>query len=150
MGRPARHDSGSLLDAAVRLVVAGGPKALTMAAVAREAGGPSGSVYHRFAGRPALAAALWLRTVERFQDGFLAALAEGRPAHAARRGPRRARCDEHAGLRRDPGARRRLRQGGPRPDRPAQSGQSGQSAGFEGAVGGAELPHRREDSETCL
>ncbi|WP_426511894.1 TetR/AcrR family transcriptional regulator [Dactylosporangium sp. McL0621] len=84
MGRPARHDADSLLDAAVRLVGAGGPKALTVAAVAREAGGPSGSVYHRFTGRPALAAALWLRTVERFQAGFLAALAEGRPAGAAR------------------------------------------------------------------
>lgn len=84
MGRPARHDADSLLDAAVRLVTAGGPKALTVAAVAREAGGPSGSVYHRFAGRPALAAALWLRTVERFQRGFLAAVAEGRPVDAAR------------------------------------------------------------------
>jgi AcrR family transcriptional regulator len=84
MGRPPRHDTDSLLDAAVRLVEAGGPKALTVAAVAREAGGPSGSVYHRFAGRPALTAALWLRTVERFQAGFLAALAAGSPVGAAR------------------------------------------------------------------
>jgi AcrR family transcriptional regulator len=84
MGRPARHDSDSLLDAAVRLVGAGGPKALTVAAVAREAGGPSGSVYHRFSGRPALAAALWLRTVGRFQAGFLTAVEEGNPARAAR------------------------------------------------------------------
>src|SRR3954468_24526596 len=84
MGRPPRHDTDSLLDAAVRLVEAGGPTALPVAAVAREAGGPSGSVYHRFSGRPALAAALWLRTVERFQAGFFQAVAEGHPARAAR------------------------------------------------------------------
>jgi len=84
MGRPPRHDTDSLLDAAVRLVTAGGPKALTVAAVARAAGGPSGSVYHRFSGRPALAAALWLRTVERFQAGFRAAVARGEPIAAAR------------------------------------------------------------------
>jgi AcrR family transcriptional regulator len=84
MGRPPRHDTDSLLDAAVRLVEAGGPTALTVAAVAREAGGPSGSVYHRFAGRPALAAALWLRTVARFQAGFRAAVARDEPEAAAR------------------------------------------------------------------
>jgi AcrR family transcriptional regulator len=95
MGRPARHDTDSLLDAAVRLVEAGGPRALSVAAVAREAGGPSGSVYHRFAGRPALAAALWLRTVERFQEGFLAALAHGEPPRAARHVV--AWCREHHG-----------------------------------------------------
>ncbi|GAA2382663.1 helix-turn-helix domain-containing protein [Dactylosporangium salmoneum] len=95
MGRPARHDTDSLLDAAVRLVETGGPRALTVAAVAREAGGPSGSVYHRFAGRPALAAALWLRTVARFQAGFLAALAAGAPAEAARHVV--AWCRQHPG-----------------------------------------------------
>ncbi|MFG3438424.1 TetR/AcrR family transcriptional regulator [Nonomuraea sp. NPDC047897] len=74
MGRPPRHDADRLLDAAVALAADGGPGAVTAAAVAREAGAPSGSVYHRFPGRSALLAALWLRTVERFQDGFLAAL----------------------------------------------------------------------------
>ncbi|WP_238010083.1 TetR family transcriptional regulator [Dactylosporangium sp. AC04546] len=64
-----------MLDAAVRLAGEGGPAAVTVAAVARAVGGPSGSVYHRFAGRPALAAALWNRTVARFQEGWLAALA---------------------------------------------------------------------------
>jgi len=88
MGRPAQHDADSLLDAAVRLVAEGGPRAVSMAAVARAAGGPSGSVYHRFAGRPALTAALWLRTVARFQEGWLAALA-AEPATTA--GPRAAR-----------------------------------------------------------
>ncbi|GGM61803.1 TetR family transcriptional regulator [Dactylosporangium sucinum] len=64
-----------MLDAAVRLAGEGGPAAVTVAAVARAVGGPSGSVYHRFAGRPALAAALWNRTVARFQEGWLAAVA---------------------------------------------------------------------------
>jgi len=59
-----------LLDAAVRLFAHGGARAVTMSAVAREAGAPSGSVYHRFADRAGMLAALWLRTASRFQDGF--------------------------------------------------------------------------------
>lgn len=82
MGRPARHDADALLDAAAALAAEAGPQAVTMSAVARRAGAPSGSVYHRFADRPALLAALWLRTVHRFQDGFFAAL-DGDPADAA-------------------------------------------------------------------
>ena len=45
-----------------------------MTAVARLLGAPSGSMYHRFAGRDTLAAALWLRGVRRFQSGYLAKL----------------------------------------------------------------------------
>ncbi|WP_405800326.1 TetR/AcrR family transcriptional regulator [Streptomyces sp. NBC_01506] len=74
MGRPPAHDPDSLLDAALSLAAGSGPAAVTMAAVARRAGAPSGSVYHRFAKRPDLLSALWLRTVSRFQDDFLAAL----------------------------------------------------------------------------
>ena len=47
-----------------------------MTAVAAAAGAPSGSLYHRFPGRPALLAALWLRTLERFHAGILAVTAE--------------------------------------------------------------------------
>ncbi|MGK5631713.1 TetR/AcrR family transcriptional regulator [Streptomyces sp. URMC 123] len=75
MARPPRYDSALLLDAAVALAARGGPPAVTMSAVAKEVGAPSGSVYHRFPQRPALLAEVWLRTVERFQEGFLAALA---------------------------------------------------------------------------
>jgi AcrR family transcriptional regulator len=75
MGRPARFDTDLLLDVALGLAAAGGPEAVTMAGVAEAAGAPSGSVYHRFAGRPALLAALWNRTVGAFQDGLLSALA---------------------------------------------------------------------------
>ncbi|MFF8288894.1 TetR/AcrR family transcriptional regulator [Streptomyces sp. NPDC016309] len=85
MARPPRFDTGQLLDAAVRLAAAGGPAAVTMSAVAQAVGAPSGSVYHRFAGRPALLAEVWLRTVERFQEGYAAVL-DGEPD------PHRAAC----------------------------------------------------------
>ncbi|UJW35568.1 TetR/AcrR family transcriptional regulator [Saccharothrix sp. AJ9571] len=84
MGRPPRHDMDRLLDAAAALAAAGGPAAVTVTAVAREAGAPSGSIYHRFPSRAALLAELWLRTVERFQEGFLDALDGDSPAAAAR------------------------------------------------------------------
>ncbi len=74
MARPRRYERSVLVDHAVALAAAGGPSAVTMTAVARAAGAPSGSVYHRFPRRATLLAELWLRTVEDFQDGFLAAL----------------------------------------------------------------------------
>ncbi|MFH8369920.1 TetR/AcrR family transcriptional regulator [Streptomyces sp. NPDC018031] len=83
MARPARFDIDQLLDAAVRLGAAAGPAGVTMSAVATEVGAPSGSVYHRFPGRPALLAEVWLRTVERFQGGYFRALeAEPDPLRA--------------------------------------------------------------------
>ncbi|MDA3629785.1 TetR/AcrR family transcriptional regulator [Saccharopolyspora sp. WRP15-2] len=82
MGRPPRHDADRLLDAAVELAAEAGPRGVTMAAVARAAGAPSGSVYHRFPDRTALLSELWLRTVTRFQDGFLAAV-QAPPREAA-------------------------------------------------------------------
>jgi AcrR family transcriptional regulator len=45
-----------------------------LAVGARAAGAPSGSVYHRFPSWAALLADLRLRTIGRFQEGFLAAL----------------------------------------------------------------------------
>ncbi|MGI5347517.1 TetR/AcrR family transcriptional regulator [Streptomyces sp. CA-250714] len=74
MARPPRFDTDQLLDAAVRLAAVSGPAGVTMAAVAKEAGAPSGSLYHRFAGRNALLAEVWLRTVERFQESYLRVL----------------------------------------------------------------------------
>src|SRR5437764_1205677 len=82
MGRPPRHDADRLLDAAVGLAARSGPRSVTMAAVARAAGAPSGSVYHRFPDQPSLLSALWLRTMTRFQEGVLHALA-GPPEEAA-------------------------------------------------------------------
>ncbi|QWF83665.1 TetR/AcrR family transcriptional regulator [Amycolatopsis sp. CA-230715] len=86
MGRPPQHDTESLLDAAAQLAEEEGPRGVTMAAVARKAGAPSGSVYHRFPGRPDLLAALWLRSLDRFQAGFLDAIADRDPLTSARAG----------------------------------------------------------------
>ena len=74
MARPPSFGTDQLLDAAVRLAAGGGPAAVTMSALAQAVGAPSGSVYHRFAGRVTLLAEVWLRSVERFQDGYLATL----------------------------------------------------------------------------
>jgi AcrR family transcriptional regulator len=56
------------------LVRRSGPAALSVSAVAQSLGAPSGSIYHRFESRDVLAASLWLRTVERFQSDYFAAL----------------------------------------------------------------------------
>lgn len=77
MPRPARYSKDDLLDAAAALLATEGPAAVAMAGVARAVGAPSGSVYHRFPTRAALCGALWLRTEERFQAGFVAALGSG-------------------------------------------------------------------------
>ncbi|MEU5404339.1 TetR/AcrR family transcriptional regulator [Streptomyces sp. NPDC005963] len=85
MARPPRFDVDQLLDAAVRRAAASGPTGVTMSAVAKDVGAPSGSVYHRFPGRPALLAEVWLRTVAGFQEGYLQALgADVDPQRAAR------------------------------------------------------------------
>ncbi|GAA4394506.1 TetR/AcrR family transcriptional regulator [Tsukamurella soli] len=75
MGRPTLHDRDALLDAAIRLFARDGARGLTVAAVAREAGAPSGSVYHRFPDRPTLLASVWLRTVRRFHEAYVEAAA---------------------------------------------------------------------------
>jgi AcrR family transcriptional regulator len=89
MPRPALFTLDGLLDAAAALLAADGPSAVTMSAVARAAGAPSGSMYHRFPTRAALCGELWLRTDERFHAGVTAALAtsadpQGRCVAAAR------------------------------------------------------------------
>ena len=75
MPRPARYSIDQLLDASAELLAADGPAAVTMSAVARAVGAPSGSMYHRFPTRAALCGELWMRTEERFQGGFAEALA---------------------------------------------------------------------------
>jgi len=81
--RPAKFSEDQILDVSRDLVVESGPAALTVTAVARLLGAPSGSLYHRFAKRDTLAAALWLRVVRRFQSGYLAKLADPDPLIAA-------------------------------------------------------------------
>jgi AcrR family transcriptional regulator len=80
VGRPPKFNEDAMLDAAGELLACGGTQALTATAVARSLSAPSGSVYHRFASRDHLAAALWLRTVERFDRDVVAGLyADGDP-----------------------------------------------------------------------
>src|SRR5262245_17805654 len=83
VARPVKYDTARLLDAAARLAAESGPAAVTMSAVAAAAGAPNGSMYHRFAGRPALLAETWLRAVEAFQAGYLAALEGPDPLDSA-------------------------------------------------------------------
>jgi AcrR family transcriptional regulator len=74
MGRPALHDTQTLLDVARTIAADHGPASVTISAVSAASGAPSGSLYHRFDDRAALLGQLWLRTTGRFQSGFLAAL----------------------------------------------------------------------------
>lgn len=74
MGRRPRFTTDEILDAALAIAVADGPEAVTVTAVAAAVGAPSGSIYHRFAGRDELVARLWLRTITAFQAGLLDAL----------------------------------------------------------------------------
>ncbi len=74
MGRPALHDTQTLLDVALTIAADRGPASVTIAAVSAASGAPSGSLYHRFDDRSALLGQLWLRTTGAFQSGFLAAL----------------------------------------------------------------------------
>jgi AcrR family transcriptional regulator len=98
MARTAVHTEDVLLDQALVLYAEGGPRAVTMAGVARAAGAPSGSLYHRFPDRSALLAALWLRTTGRFEDGFRSAVGDGSPSADGAVGAARwavAWCAEH-------------------------------------------------------
>lgn len=74
MARPAKFTEEQILDTTLGLIAAGGPGAATIAAIAKSLGAPVGSIYHRFGSRDLLVARLWIRTVKRFQQGFLRAL----------------------------------------------------------------------------
>ncbi|GAA4533636.1 TetR family transcriptional regulator [Mycobacterium paraffinicum] len=62
-----------ILDAARALVLAGGPRAASVAAIAKTSGAPAGTLYHRFGNRDGILTAAWLRALERFQARALAA-----------------------------------------------------------------------------
>jgi len=76
MARPAKFTGDQILDATLDLIAGGGPAAATMAAIADRVDAPVGSLYHRFRSRDLLLAHLWIRTVRRFQRGYIAALAD--------------------------------------------------------------------------
>lgn len=74
MGRPAKFDRESILDAAATLVAESGPGAATVANIAHRIKAPTGSIYHRFASRDLVLAHVWVRAVRGAQLGFVAAL----------------------------------------------------------------------------
>src|SRR4051794_4960651 len=82
MPRPRVHRDEVILDAARDLLAEGGRETATTAAISSSSGAPIGSLYHRYGSRGQLFAAVWLRTVGRFQDGLLAAAEAAAPGMA--------------------------------------------------------------------
>src|SRR5512134_144027 len=83
MGRKALFERSEMSGAVLRLVAARGPRAVTIADVAREVGAPTGSIYHRFQSRDQLLAEMWMDVVEGFQQGFIATLGRAQDLESA-------------------------------------------------------------------
>lgn len=73
MAPPRKHETDAILDATRALVLAEGPRAASVAAIAKVSGAPAGTLYHRFGNRNGVLTAAWLRALERFQSRALAA-----------------------------------------------------------------------------
>lgn len=78
MAPPRKHDTDRILDAARDLVLADGPRAASVAAIAAASGAPVGTLYHRFGTRDGILVAAWLRALGRFQDPLLEAYTASR------------------------------------------------------------------------
>jgi AcrR family transcriptional regulator len=76
MAPPRKHPTDAILDATRRLVLAAGPRAASVAAIAEASGAPAGTLYHRFGNRNGVLSAAWLRALERFQSRAMAAEGE--------------------------------------------------------------------------
>ncbi len=74
MGRFARISHADLRAAAARVAARQGLARTTIAAIAKEAGVPTGSIYHRVPSRAALLAEIWLEAADRYGTAFLARL----------------------------------------------------------------------------
>lgn len=81
MARPALYSEDDILDATARGVHEHG-RGVTLTQIAAELGGPTGSIYHRFASREHLMVSLWLRSIRRFHVGLLEAYALPDPQRA--------------------------------------------------------------------
>ncbi|WP_431237622.1 TetR/AcrR family transcriptional regulator [Mycolicibacterium aichiense] len=73
MAPPRKHETDAILDAARGLILAEGPRAASVAAIAKASGAPVGTLYHRFGSRDAVVTAVWLRALTRFQSRAMAA-----------------------------------------------------------------------------
>ena len=82
MAPPRKHDTDTILDAARALALRDGPRAVSVAAIARESGAPVGTLYHRFSSRDGSLAAAWLRALQRFHERWLAAAQAPDPVEA--------------------------------------------------------------------
>ena len=86
MAPPRKHQTDAILDATRALVLAEGPRAASVGAIAKASGAPAGTLYHRFASRNGILAAAWLRALERFQRRALDAAVLGEMAVNSRDG----------------------------------------------------------------
>lgn len=77
MAPPRKHETDTILDATRTLVLAEGPRAASVAAIAKVSGAPAGTLYHRFGNRNGVLTAAWLRALERFQSRAMAAAGDG-------------------------------------------------------------------------
>ena len=73
MAPPRKHETDVILDATRALVLGGGPRAASVAAIAKASGAPAGTLYHRFGNRDGILTAAWLRALGRFQARAMAA-----------------------------------------------------------------------------
>ena len=100
MGRRAHISDADLTAAAGRVCARLGPGRATIDTIAREAGVPVGSVYHRTDSRTALLAEVWIAAAQVFGNEFLMKLQDARSldtaAEVALVTPRFTRTD-HAG-----------------------------------------------------
>ena len=76
MAPPRKHETDAILDATRTLVLTQGPRAASVAAIAKASGAPAGTLYHRFGNRNGILTAAWLRALERFQTRAMAATGE--------------------------------------------------------------------------
>lgn len=83
MARPRKFDDDGILDAVIRIAASQGPAAATVKSISDLSGAPTGSMYHRFPSRGYMLAAAWLRSAQRAEIGFLAALDHPEPLAAA-------------------------------------------------------------------
>lgn len=74
MAPERKHTSDSILDASRSLLLDGGPRAATIAAISAASGAPPGTLNHRFGNREAILSATWLRAVQRFHEHAYGAL----------------------------------------------------------------------------
>ena len=82
MAPPRKHDTDTILDAVRALALRDGPRAVSVAAIARESGAPVGTLYHRFRSRDGLVSAAWKRALERFHAVWLEAARDPEPGPA--------------------------------------------------------------------